>query len=105
MSRSRRASKTRRLEKLLLAAGLAAIAIWLGSIVRTAVSQDWANWVFDRKLHGQPATVSQYLKSRFGPRTITKPPTKPPVAEEAPSAPEEKPPVIGTGDLIGRLAI
>jgi sortase A len=90
--------------------GLTAIAIWLGSIARTAVSQDWANWVFDRNLHGQPATVSEYLKSRLEPHTITKPPvTQPPVAQERPPAPapapEQKPPVIGTGDLIGRLAI
>jgi sortase A len=98
-------------EKLLLAAGLAAIAIWVGSMVRTAVSQDWANWVFERKLHGQPATVSQYVESWFESRRVAEPGSKPPVAEERPPAPPapppptEKPPVIGTGDLIGRLEI
>jgi sortase A len=105
-----RVSKARRrLEKLLLVVGLAGVAIWVGSIVRTSVSQDWANWAFERKLHGQPATVSEYLASRLGPRTNT----KPPVAEERPStptppAPTEKPPnppAIGTGEMIGRLAI
>jgi len=99
---------------LLLLAGLAAIAIWVGSMVRTAVSQDWANWVFDRKLHGQPATVSQYLESRLGPRPV-KPVATPPVVEEHPGAPTEKPPVekppvekppvIGEGTMIGRLEI
>jgi len=103
MSRSRvKVSKTRLgIEKLLLVAGLAAVGVWVGSIVRTEVCQDWANWAFERKLHGQPATARQYLESWFGPRAIA----KPPVAEQHLPAAAQKPPAIETGDLIGRLAI
>ena len=91
----------RRIEKLLLVAGLAAVGVWVGSIVRTAASQDFANWVFERKLHGQPATLRQYVESWFASRTVT----KPPAVEEHPPAAPRTPPPIATGDLIGHLAI
>jgi len=86
---------------LVLVAGLAAVGVWVGSIVRTAVSQDWAKWAFERKLHGQPATQRQYVESWFEHHTATKPPT----AQEHPSVAPPKPPSIAMGDLIGRLTI
>jgi len=71
----RRSSKTRRIERLLLVAGLAGVAVWVGSMARTAVSQYWANRTFEQKLHA---------------------PSSPPVA---------KPPAIEPNQVIGRLTI
>jgi sortase A len=102
MSRSRRKRATR-VEKLLLFAGLVCVNIWIWSMVRTAVSQDWASWAFDQKLHGQPATVSEYVKFRLGIREAAKPPAAAKVTPPAPAPPQ--PPAIKTGDLIGRLEI
>jgi len=69
----------RRFEKLLLIAGLAGVALWVGSIVRTGVSQYWANRAFEEKLH----------------RSQTHPPAPPLIVE----------PPIEPNQVIGRLAI
>ena len=105
MSRSRAArNRMRRIEKLLLLTGLLCIAVAVAALLRTAVSQDYANWVFDRKLHGQPVSVLEYLKSRLEPGPNVPPlPGKPPVAQQKPPAPSF--PTYSSGDLIGRLAI
>jgi sortase A len=108
---SRPSRGRRRLEKFLLVVGLVAVAIWIGSIVRTAVSQDWANWAFERRLHSEPATVDEYVKSWFNPRHATELPSEAPLGEDHPPVPPDKPSVktpgrvIATGEMIGRLEI
>ena len=98
----RAAGKTRRrVERLVLVVGLAAVGVWIGSLVRTSVSQDWETWAFERSLHGQPATLHQYLDSWMDRLTGT----KPPAVKEQPPAAASKPPSMATGDLIGRLTI
>jgi sortase A len=74
-------------------------------MVRTAVSQDWANWAFDQKLRGQLATISQYVKFRLGLGEAATPPAAAPAARVTPPAPAPAPPAMRTGDLIGRLEI
>jgi len=92
-------------------AGLVAIGVWAWSDIRSAVYQDWGSWVLDRRLRGEPATVSRYLNDKkgqiaeavrgwFGSPSAPKPPP-------APSAgpPPKEPPAIANGDLVGRLVI
>ena len=107
MSRSRAGrDRTRRIERLLLFTGLLCIAIVVGALLRTAVSQDYANWVFDRKLHGQPVSMMEYLKSRLEPGSNVAPlPKQPPVVRQTPPAAGRPLQTYAPGDLIGRLEI
>jgi len=58
----RRASRRRRwLANFFLLAGVLALVIWTWSNAQRAVFQSWENWVFERKVHGEPATVTQFL--------------------------------------------
>lgn len=110
---SRAASKVRRrIEKAILLAGVIAIGVWAWSNIRGTVSQSWDNWVFDRRMHGQQATVSQYLgaktsqaadsvKAWLGLHAAPRP--SPPQLAPVPQA--ERPPVIQNGGMVGRLEI
>ncbi len=49
---------------LLLIAGLACIGLWAGSITTLIAWQDWQNWVFDRKIAGQPESIGAYLRDK-----------------------------------------
>lgn len=58
-------SRLRRwIETLLLVAGLAGVVAYVGSRAIPAVWQDWESWTFDRNVHGEDATVSEYLADR-----------------------------------------
>jgi sortase A len=58
-------SRLRRwIETLLLVAGLAGVAAYVGSRAIPAVWQDWESWTFDRNVHGEDATVGEYLADR-----------------------------------------
>jgi sortase A len=83
MRRRTRASKARRrIELLLLLAGVVALGIWGWSYVRMAVFQTWGNRVLDHHIASRPAIVP------------------PPSA-----TPQTAPLPIRNGALIGRLAI
>jgi sortase A len=63
-NRTRTGRFRRWMEGLLLLAGVAGLGAWAASNVVPVVSQDWENWVFDRGLHSQAATVRDYLAER-----------------------------------------
>jgi len=84
MRTRRRTSKARRwIEALLLLAGVIAVGIWAWSYLRMAAFQSWGNRVLDHRIDGGSATVSR-------PRG---------------TPPEQTPPSVKNGALIGRLAI
>src|SRR5260370_9925853 len=61
----KKASKTRRrIANLLLLAGVLALGVWTWSNFHRAVFQDWENWVFDRKAHGESVDAGQYLAEK-----------------------------------------
>jgi len=113
----RRASNPRRrIANLLLLAGVLALGVWAWSNFQRNVFQDWENWAFDRKIHGQSATVDHYLAAKkeraddairtwFGyPRASKPSPPQPQIGsqQKGSQAPQ---PSLGNGDLIGRLVI
>jgi sortase A len=58
-------SRLRRwIETLLLVAGIAGVTAYVGSRAIPAVWQDWESWTFDRNVHGENATVGEYLEDR-----------------------------------------
>jgi sortase A len=60
-----RPSRLRRwIETLLLVAGIAGVTAYVGSRAIPAVWQDWESWTFDRNVHGEGATVGEYLEDR-----------------------------------------
>ncbi|HEY6343583.1 MAG TPA: class D sortase [Bryobacteraceae bacterium] len=60
-----RPSRLRRwIETLLLVAGIAGVTAYVGSRAIPAVWQDWESWTFDRNVHGEAATVGEYLEDR-----------------------------------------
>ena len=61
---TRRGKFRRRAEIVLLLAGMAGICVWIAGNAMPIVSQDWGNWVFDREVHGQTATLREYLSNR-----------------------------------------
>jgi len=60
-----------------------AVGIWAWSIVRSTIFQGWENSVFERIVHGESAAVSQDTGDRR----------------------QKPPPVVRSGDLVGRLVI
>jgi sortase A len=105
--------KTRRwIANILLLAGVTAIDVWLWSNARTAVSQSWENWAFERETRGKSTTVTEYLaeeKERIGSTIRTwfgLLPTKPAMTKpDIESHHEIEAPVFGNGALVGRLVI
>lgn len=61
---TRRGKFWRRAEIILLLAGIAGVCVWMAANVAPVVSRDWGNWVFDREVRGQTATVREYLHQR-----------------------------------------
>ena len=49
-------------ERCLLLAGVLGLGLWGAANVVPAVWQDWGNWVFERELRGETATVEGYAK-------------------------------------------
>lgn len=80
---TRAGKRRRRIEAVLLLAGVIAVGIWAWSYVRMATFQSWANRVLERQVSSRPATPSPL--------------------RNAPQA--QAPPPIQHGALIGRLAI
>ena len=88
------------------------LGVWAWSEMRTAVWQDWGNWVFNREIRQQSATVAEYLTERkdqlsadvlgwLGLRTAPAP--APPRLNKLPtSAPQA---ALERNELIGRLII
>jgi sortase A len=61
-SKAARGSRVRRwIERTLLVAAVIGLGAWIGSNAVPAAWQDWENWVFDRDLHGETASISDYL--------------------------------------------
>ena len=105
--------KVRRwLERVLLLAGLTGVGIWAGAAITGAAYQSWADYVFERGIHGLPATVAGYLaearrqisenvRGWFGFHEI--PPLPVPLAP-IPGAPLRRP-RLAEGAVVGRLEI
>ena len=95
---------------ILLLLGVTALAVAGGAIATNAIWQGWANWVFDRETHGEPATIAAYLFEKrdrvtASVRTWLGLPVNP-----KPPAPHPAPPLvidnrIENNTLIGRLTI
>jgi sortase A len=117
-SRLRRRSKTRRwIETCVLLAGMVALGVWIWSIASTAVFQDWENWVFDREVRGESATIAEYLEERREriagdlcswlriPASPMPANPKPSPPHSATTLPAQRPPIVKSNSLVGRLAI
>lgn len=110
-NRPRRSRLRQWIEISLLAAGATGLGIWAWSIARSAVYQDWENWVFERASRGQPATIAKYLGEKEG--RIAEdvrawfgiPAAKREVERPSPGPPAQPPPFIETNGVVGRLAI
>ncbi len=64
---NRARSKSRRwIERSLLLAGVIALGIWSWSVASNAVFQDWASWVFDRKIRGERSDIAEYVAEKRG---------------------------------------
>jgi len=109
----RRVSKSRRfVEACLLLAGVAAVDVYLWANFRTAVYQNWDNWVFERKVSGQPVSLGQYLRDKEIEAFNTvagwlciHPATVESVRNTRPAPPLPAAPHVANGDLLGRIAI
>jgi sortase A len=112
MQPKQRRSRARRwIENTLLLGGLVGIGLWGAANLMPIVWQDWGNWVFDRELQGETATVKGYLTykldeitreleiwfgfTRFANLNVPGPH----------SAPRARRPVLGENALVGRLTI
>jgi hypothetical protein len=59
-------SRIRRwIENILLLAGVVGLGLWGASNLVPMVWQDWGNWVFDRELLGETATIQGYLTGKL----------------------------------------
>jgi sortase A len=81
-------SKSRRVETLLLLAGLAGIGVWAGSAICRAIYQSWANYDFERGIHSDSPAAPEPSASQ--PRT-------------GPGADRQR--SVGEDGLVGRLTI
>ncbi len=101
----------RKLERLLLLAGIIGIGAWLGSMLVMAVSQSWDNWALERQLRGEPVSVQAYINDReqrinaeirrfLG---LASPPVSPQPQLEPEKPVQARAPK--SGDLIGRITI
>lgn len=94
------------IEKVLLLLGLLAVNVWIWSYASSAVYQSWENWVFDREMHHQPATLTQFLVEKKDQAAIALKSWLRWVPIPTPSAPRSvPPPAIPSSGLIGRLTI
>jgi sortase A len=108
------------MEYLLLLAGIVGVGIWATGNLAPVIWQDWENWVFDRAVQGQSASVGEYLaartdqiargiKERLAARATPESSNSrsAPAAASAPPAPTPPPPqpTLQTDSLIGRLTI
>lgn len=99
------------IESFLLLAGAAGLGVWLWSNARGAGFQHWENWVFDRKIRGEPATIAAYVRekkeqiaARVGAWWGL--PAEPKRSVSAPAVPEPvRPRSIENNGLVGRLTI
>ena len=112
-SRNRAKSRSRLwIENSLLAVALIAIGVWVWSVASHAVFQNWENWVFEREIRGESATVAEYLAEKRQRitgelRVFLEFPSTPKVAVSHPYAgPQEtRTPLIDGDGLVGRLVI
>jgi sortase A len=100
------------IEYSLLLAGIVGVGLWSASIAIPAIWQDWENWVFDRDVQGQTASIGEYLAARTDQiaRGLEKSlgMHRTPERSSAGSAASVPPPpqsTIRRNSLIGRLAI
>src|SRR6266852_1145262 len=106
-SRIRRKSRTRRwIENLLLLGGVVGVGAWAASNAIPAIWQSWENWVFDREVRGERATLTEYLTEKGDQiardlRAWWGLPAEP--ARSVP--PSSRPPVVRKNALVGRLSI
>lgn len=101
-------------ERFCLLVGLGAVATWAGSYICSDVLESWQNYVFERSLRGQPATLMPYLAEREY-RALTtvqrwlkvNTPREPTAAPQPQTVrnPNERPGLIGADGLVGRLEI
>jgi sortase A len=117
-SRIRGRSKTRWwIETCLLLVGMVALGVWTWSIARTAIFQDWDNWVFDREVRSEPVTIAEYLEEKRAGivgdvRSWLRIPASPSPANPKRSMPHSvttlpahRLPILKSNSVVGRLAI
>jgi sortase A len=101
------------IERLLLLSAMSALGIFLGSIARTAISQDWESRAFEREKRGEPASVGEYV-AEMPDRLMgwvrswraSGAPSREPAARVAPAVTGPgRARVIEKNSLIGRLTI
>ena len=99
-SRARKGSRIQHwIERILLLTSVLCIGVWVAYTVIPLVWQDWENWVFDRQVSGQTATVDEYIAEKKT-RLLEPGATKPDVI--APPVPR---PSVAHNGLVGRLMI
>jgi LPXTG-site transpeptidase (sortase) family protein len=114
MSKSKvpRGKVRRWIEYSLLLTGIVGVGLWSAANAIPVIWQDWENWVFDRDVQGQTASVGEYLASRTNQiaRSLeqklgmhVKPERS--TAGSTASLPPPTRTTIGRNSLIGRLAI
>ena len=113
MSRLKAVNKPRRwLEKFLLLAGVIGLGIWAWSLASHTAFESWEDWVFDREIRGEPATVKEYVAEKG--ETIVQEvrawlgiPAPPKRSISSPLTPPSvnRSPLIGADGLVGRLVI
>jgi sortase A len=100
------------IENSLLLAGVVGLSLWAGANAAPVIWQDWGNWVFDRQIRGEAATIAGYLAAKEAEiaRRVEAWLGRAPAAKlSVPSPRSVSPPVqrpsVGENDLVGRLAI
>jgi sortase A len=109
-SETRNNSVRKWIERSLLLAGVLGLGLWCAANVVPAVWQQWGNWVFERELRGETATVEAYAVGEVGEITrdverwfgVTQG-AKPSVPREG--GPQGQRPILGNRTLVGRLTI
>jgi len=111
-SKTGKGTLRRWIENSLLLAGLVCLSLWAGANAAPVIWQDWGNWVFDRQIRGEAATIGGYLSEREAEivRRVEAWLGRVPAARvSAPPSPRVSPPVqrpsLEENGLIGRLAI
>jgi len=105
-------SKSRQwIDRSLLLAGVIGLGVWVGSTASHAVFQSWASWVFDRKVHGEPSTIAEYVAEKSAGITadvrawLGFPAMPEPSMSRPHIVPPAGQPFIDKNGLIGRLTI
>jgi sortase A len=116
---SKAANRTRRwIANLLFVVGATLLGAWAWANLRGRVYQSWENWVFDRSVRGQSATIREYfgdkkneitdtIKSRLGSHHAERAPIveKPPITQPHVPIPAERSTALSNGELVGRLVL